>query len=436
MPFEWRVFELAKEPEHPDQNQDAWWLNPESGIAAIADGVTSGIFSRQWAKILTRAVVDDWPDPDHEESFSSWLANLRDGWEKEIDTSGLAWYQRAKLREGGFSTLLWLRLCNNLALKDGTDRSPVEVVAIGDSCLFHIRDNALLESFPLDASGQFDSSPLVLGSVDLRRDSQLQFERVQLEGHAGDLLVLCTDAVAAWAMARYERGEPVRWSDYWYMSAQAWADEVASLRLESTMRVDDATLLLLRLGPTAGLPPEDYDAPALDVSQMSPAQEAPEVDLLAVDDWGLPDTPPQSPSDEITIDEAPVSETPVSEPAVPGDPREDPTVDQSPDSEPDTYALQTTPQAVEPPATPNAPPPAPGGGIAGPPPPPPLSPTEPRQEDWRDQVNSFSERLFKKATEGLSRAADKIQEAKDSAMKKLQEKTDGMLTDDDADKPK
>jgi len=424
MPFEWRVFELAKEPENLEQNQDAWWLNAEDGIAAIADGVTSGIFSRQWARILTRAAVDGWPDPSDEERFPAWLAELRAKWETEIDTAGLAWYQRAKLREGGFSTLVWLRLLENDALRDGQEASPAEVMAIGDSCVFHVRNDELLESFPLDAASEFDSSPLVLGSVDLNRDDQLQFERMEISCCAGDMLVLCTDAVAAWALQRQEQGEPVAWSTYWDMSPEVWATEVCELRMQSKMRYDDATLLLLRVGQVAGGLAEDYSIPDIELPQSVRPDEDREVDLLAVD-WEEPVGSTDTPT--LGSEDVPTEWINQGNSAYDGQ-------DSSVDS--DTYDLQTPPD----PGTAEeseSPPPLPPGAVpnSNPPESPPSPKTQASSdEDWRDQVNTISERWFKKISDGLSRGVDKLQEAKDSAVKKLRDKTDG-TSRNDPDKP-
>ncbi len=422
MPFQWRVFELAKEPEHPDQNQDAWWLNAADGVAAIADGVTSGIFSRQWARILTRAAVENWPDPDDDVQFSGWLTALRGQWEEEIDVSGLAWYQRAKLREGGFATLLWLRLLDNGGLRDGGE-SPLEAIAIGDSCLFHVRDGELLQSFPLTGSEQFDTSPLVLGSVNLKRDDQLLFERLQLAARTGDMIVLCTDAVAAWAIGRYEQNQPIPWSRYWDMTPQAWADEVGGLRSRSMMRVDDATLILLRVSQTAGKPMEEYTAPVIELSENLVSQEPPEVDLLAVDDWGV-SSDPQEPLLEETPPGPAASTMADSTTAV--------------WSKGETYDLQMPAPQPEPPAGPDPPPPPQTASPSPPPLPPPLPPAAaqaPVPADWRDQINLFSERLFKKVSEGLSRGADKLQEAKESAARKLREKMDGKPPGDDSRRP-
>ena len=70
MRFEFRDFKLAKDAERPEENQDAFRTDADRGIAAIADGVASGIFARPWARILTRATVAEPPDPADREAFA------------------------------------------------------------------------------------------------------------------------------------------------------------------------------------------------------------------------------------------------------------------------------------------------------------------------------------------------------------------------------
>ena len=53
MRFESRSLWVAKDTELPQYYEDAFCLDAERGTAAIADGVSEGIFSGQWARILT-----------------------------------------------------------------------------------------------------------------------------------------------------------------------------------------------------------------------------------------------------------------------------------------------------------------------------------------------------------------------------------------------
>mgnify|MGYP000941366418 CR=1 FL=1 len=244
MRFEARTFTLAKDAERPAENQDAFRLDLQRGRAAIADGVSSAIFSRQWAGILTESALDDPPDSDDSAALTRWLSGRREAWSAGIDTTGLAWFQKPKLREGAFSTLLWVSLDPPV---DGRDE-PWRLLAhaVGDSCLFVVRDGRWIRKFPIERAEQLDAAPVVLGSVDLNRDNLVAIHALEEVCLPGDLVVLCTDAVADWALRRDEAGDPPAWSDYWDMTPEAWTEEILRLRDDRCMRCDDATLVLLR----------------------------------------------------------------------------------------------------------------------------------------------------------------------------------------------
>lgn len=281
MRFKLRVFMLGKDTEHPEHNQDAYRIDARRGIAAIADGVTAGIFARQWAGILTEAAVAGTPDPEDQEAFAAWLAEQRKAWSSEIDVSQLAWFQKPKLREGAFSTLLWVRLLPADEDEDD-DQKPqaswrLRGFAVGDSCLFHFRERELLRAFPIQDAKQLEPDPVVIGSVDLNRDRLLEFESIDESCHPGDLLVLCTDAVAEWALRLEESGSPPHWKDYWDMTADQWQEQVVALRREGQMRCDDATLVLLRVtdGTTPAEPVEEVSFSSQSAQTDRPAEPPP-----------------------------------------------------------------------------------------------------------------------------------------------------------------
>jgi len=249
--FQWRTFVLAKDVEHPEHCQDAWGSDPSRGIAVVADGVSSAIFSRPWAEILVRAVLADPPYPSDPAGFSQWLASCRAQWEATIDTENLTWYQAPKMAEGAFSTLLWVRLFPT----DQTGRCNAHVFAIGDSCLFHFRDGALLRTFPLENSAQLEAAPIVLGSRDLGRDHLMQFAGVEIDCLDGDLMILCSDAIAEWTLRTYEAGETIDWSRYWSIPDKDWAAEITALRESRAMAYDDSTLVMLHVTSEGEIPP-------------------------------------------------------------------------------------------------------------------------------------------------------------------------------------
>jgi len=276
--FEASVFQLAKDPEQAEENQDVCRIDAARGIAAIADGVASSIFARHWARILVDAVADEEPDVADREVLGRWLAERRRAWQEAIDVESLAWFQKPKLREGAFSTLLWVRLMEQQP-PESEDRPAcrLRAFALGDTCLFFFRDGELIRAFPVERSDEFEADPLVVGSVDLGRDDLLVFESLDEPCREGDLLVLATDAVAEWILRRREAGDPLDWRRFWDMAEDQWREEIESLRAAGQMRYDDATLVLLRV--TAGPTPAAGES-------AEAASEPPPLPAGGEDDWG------------------------------------------------------------------------------------------------------------------------------------------------------
>ncbi len=270
MRFESQAYWLSKDSAYPDEYQDAFRLDSQRGIAAIADGVSSAIFSGPWARILTEATVLDPPQPDDTTTFQAWLSRQRAIWSGQIDQSRLTWRERPKMVDGAMSTLLWIELT---PLSDDESRTPdgyrLHGHAIGDCCLFHIRDRQLLSSFPMTAAAEFGLNPAVLGSINRKCDHLIEFQVMDGKCYPSDLLVLCSDAIALWAMNRYEAGESVDWEEYWNMPDEVWREEIFAHRVANAMRFDDSTLVLLRPIPETTASPSTDDDLTLSVDRSS-----------------------------------------------------------------------------------------------------------------------------------------------------------------------
>ena len=287
--FDSRVFTLAKDPEQPSAFQDACCVDCELNVAAIADGVSSALFSGPWAAILAVSAVADLPDPTDAESFTAWLEVQRVHWSASIDTSSLAWHQRAKLPNGAFSTLLVVRVVAPDRTAEGTfGGHRLLAYAVGDSCLLHVRSGELVRTFPLQSAEQFDADPIVLGSVNLRRDHLLKFDFLDEVCYDGDQLILCTDALAEWAVRSYETGEGVNWDDFWPMTDEDWSNGIAWLRQQREMRVDDTTMVMLRIvDKTAEQSADPKQLPATDGAIARPVEVHHNADVSRLQCYGL-----------------------------------------------------------------------------------------------------------------------------------------------------
>jgi hypothetical protein len=340
--------------------------------------VTSSLFAGQWAKILVDAATSAMPDPNDREALARWLAEHRAAWSRQIDVSRLAWFQKAKLREGAFSTLLAIRLVP----PDETTREDqpawrLRGLAIGDSCLFLVRGGKVLRKFPIQTSAELQSDPVVLGSVDLNRDELLEFHRLDEPCQAGDLAVLCTDAVADWALRLEESGNPPAWETYWDMDAPVWRERVLSLRAEREIRCDDTTLLLMRIVDSALCADNALSAGiALCAGLPTPHTDRPEVS--------------SSEKDAALQSEASGNE---------GDLR-------SADRRGQETCAERGPE------------------------PPPVPSSDSPAEDWVRKIKSFSEQAADGLAQGLARGMERIKQARHAAQSKLKDYLDRFREDD------
>jgi len=101
----------------------------------------------------------------------------------------------------------------------------------------------VLEMFPLQKSSQFTMSPYLIGS---RSDSESLNERVQISKGSlrdGDMLLLATDAMAAWLLRQHEEGRPLwKWLYRKLGTPESFAAMVAYGR-KNGLRNDDFTLV-------------------------------------------------------------------------------------------------------------------------------------------------------------------------------------------------
>ena len=246
-PKTWR---LSKEGNRPEECEDAFRVVYPSGAgaeivrAAVCDGATESAFAREWAEILADAFVDQPLDLSGmtEGSLKTWLKRGQEEWHEGIPWDQIPWHGEAKARAGAFATLLGLTIGADLA----NPRQPWwQAVAVGDSCLFVVRNDRLLLSFPLEDAGQFDNNPALVCSNPA--NSQGLWEGVRLQSGEcapGDRFILASDALAAWFLASYAAGEKP-WETLLELDASERDGWVGEQRSERLMRNDDTTLVII-----------------------------------------------------------------------------------------------------------------------------------------------------------------------------------------------
>lgn len=211
---------------------------------AVADGASESMLSGLWADLLVRT----WCKA-RRRKFPQIIAAASEFWEIELAAyleereraeRPIQWFEEPGLARGAFATLLGIAF-NTSTHGAGTWRA----VSLGDTCLFHVRDGALLSSFPMARSADFDSRPKLVPSrpVDLIKVLDNVDER-HGDWRSGDAFYLATDAVAAWFLRAAENGlSPWKtWNDF-NGEAAAYRQWVAELRDRHELRNDDSTVL-------------------------------------------------------------------------------------------------------------------------------------------------------------------------------------------------
>lgn len=231
---------------------------------SIADGATESCFAREWAEMLVKGFLatrqpflTGSPGP-----IEATIARLGEEWRRASAAAYASqpapWYISQKAAEGAFAALLGLSIFDFNGVSraryapGSADLSAGKwyAAAIGDACLFHLRDGNLLKSFPIRASEEFDNRPFLLSSLPSRNiDVMHRLKRQSGEWRAGDVFLLMTDALACWFLKCLEQHGQVPDAALGVRSHSEFANLVNYARQErgkngnTMLRNDDVTLI-------------------------------------------------------------------------------------------------------------------------------------------------------------------------------------------------
>lgn len=194
-----QTFWLQKDGLEAEEYEDAFAPKEttdqqlETFRCAVADGATETSFSALWAQLLVDAYVKSETD----------LTSRQETWKKHVSSLKLSWYAEEKAQSGAFAALVGLTL--NSAPPGHRQPGSWEAWAVGDSCLFHVRNDQILKALPLEHWEQFNSSPALLSSY-AEQNKAIADKIVTTTGtwNSGDLFYLMSDAISGWFLRRQE----------------------------------------------------------------------------------------------------------------------------------------------------------------------------------------------------------------------------------------
>ncbi len=165
---------------------------------ALADGATDAVFSKHWAELLVAGyAANEWTEST---ISSASLACIKERWHSHVAVKELPWYTLEKAKLGAAAALVTLRISAEGRRWSG--------VAIGDSCLFHIRNGAVITRFPEMSTSDFSNICELLSSS--KDANNLELVRRVHENDSwlpGDYFYLMSDALACWFTRQLEEGK-------------------------------------------------------------------------------------------------------------------------------------------------------------------------------------------------------------------------------------
>jgi Protein phosphatase 2C len=235
-----KVFSCPKLGNSVEEYEDAWahrqTRTPVGVRVAVADGATESSFAKLWALLLAESYVrNEVTGAD----FFARLTPARRLWRRRLAGRPLPWFASEKAEQGAFAAFLGVHI--------DARENRWTALAVGDCCLVQV-DNVgkgmrVVEMFPLQKSSQFTMSPYLIGS---RSNGESLNERIQISKGSlrdGDMLLLATDAVAAWLFKQHEEGRPLwKWLYRKLKTPESFAAMVAYGRKHG-LRNDDFTLV-------------------------------------------------------------------------------------------------------------------------------------------------------------------------------------------------
>lgn len=168
--------------------EDAAAHSESLGRFAVSDGAASAFQAQLWSHLLAAGFLELDEMPDEDQTFSSWAGRLAETWRHRTAVAEDApYYIKHAQERGSFATFLGVTV---------NSEGRYDAIAVGDTCMFVVRETEMLEAFPVTDADAFGFSPDLVATNDPA--TVLKHTSGQLE--FGDILLGATDATSEWVL--------------------------------------------------------------------------------------------------------------------------------------------------------------------------------------------------------------------------------------------
>lgn len=239
---------------------DALAYDVATGLFAVSDGVAETSYADCWAQVLVQRFLEEPLLSAEGSDVEYWLRGAQERLRPQLpcleDVHDVV---REKLLRGSSATFLGARFFpepeGGKASRVGQDRQVCgrcELLAIGDSCALHYSGKELLFAYPFSTVSDFRRLPDCFPSKGFRVSWWDKVQRHGIQVRDGDLVVLATDAVAAWLLADSEDLRRERIAVLLRQTADSWPVFLDVYRRADVIADDDSTALIVRVSDVTG----------------------------------------------------------------------------------------------------------------------------------------------------------------------------------------
>lgn len=231
---------VAKHLDRPEDNEDAFFVAGDTGRIVLSDGASESYDGKNWARLLTEALAEAPPSQELLNACQATFGELH-------DQARMSWSKAAAFERGSFATAL-------IVQEDQATRT-ITIQCVGDSCAVLTDGARLLETFPYQASEQFEGKPTLFSTLPQHNLNLLDSgafevpEVVWSYAETSPLFLLCmTDALGAWLLRNVEAGNDAAIETLLAVRSNEELAELAEREREAKiMRRDDSTLVIALL---------------------------------------------------------------------------------------------------------------------------------------------------------------------------------------------
>lgn len=214
------IFSVAKRDCPMEECEDASWVSPnalgevesKSLRVVVADGASESLLAGRWAKRLSSTFgMAACPTRTrrgfvaaYRVAIAEWTRELAEYMaEREARNAPIQWFEEPGLEKGAHAAIIVIDFL------EGRGETPPrwQAVAVGDSCLFQVRDESLHASFPMKDEYAFSYQPPLLSSRG--GEDAIVSRHVNLSSGTwrhDDSFYVVTDALAAWFLRNAHAG--------------------------------------------------------------------------------------------------------------------------------------------------------------------------------------------------------------------------------------